>query len=296
MNLAKISQVSMPDELEGNDVSLDDSNDLFLKEGPEEELPMIVIDDEPEPSGEILLEVSDGEDLDLTLDAVPGGLDQSEIVDQNALSVDEPEDVVVDSNPWSWKVPTFLKWLNGMMKNVPSHSGVDTVGIERAISYLQKIDKEISKAVRMDINGEIDIAAVERARDEINRGIQRLQERHSLIQKTKYPKVKKNKRAEEEDDDSLVKEAQKATHVGGIVVTAPLFISYLARVLINGMVSAGHDIEDMYKKLDGQYKFTDRERAELLQLMADMGYPVRRDRGTFTDSDDQFDWASNYHA
>ena len=65
------------------------------------------------------------------------------------------------------------------------------------------------------------------------------------------------------------------------------------------MVSAGHDIEDMFTKLTERYKFTDREKLELMQLLSDMGYHVRRDFGAPIDeeidttSSDNFNWASN---
>lgn len=286
-----------------------DSNDALPTEGD------LIILEEPEVShepdlGPMEVEIHvdddlDGNDVSLTLDSIPGAADQTDWVeepDDNQLAVTEEEEVVVDDDPWKWKsLKEFIPWLDKMMKGVPTHSGRDSAGLERAIAYLEALDKEISRAVRTDLNNEIAIDAVEKARDEIQRGLERLYDRLDKVKSSKYPKKKKTKKSEEEQE-GLVKEAQKATNIGGIVITVPLLISGLARVCINGMVSAGHDIEDMFKKLSKKYELTNREKFELIQLLQDMNYPVRRDRGFLLDeeidtsSSDNFDWAANYHA
>lgn len=269
---------------------------------------LVVDDDGDNENVDPSLEIAEPEtELVLTLDKIPGGLDQEDIVEESALEVDEEDNVEVSDDPWDWGgvAKNFLPWLSKMMQNIPMHSGKDTAGLERAIAFLEAVDREISRAVRIDLNNEIAIDAVEKARDEIQRGMERLEDRLEQVKSSKYPKKNKNKRNKKKSDfeqEGLVKEAQKATHVGGIVVTVPLFTSFLARTCINGMVSAGHDIEDMFTKLAKKYKLTDRERAELVQLLSDMNYPVRRDRGislddeTDTSSSDNFDWPANYHA
>jgi ElaB/YqjD/DUF883 family membrane-anchored ribosome-binding protein len=148
----------------------------------------------------------------------------------------------------------------------------------------------------MDLDGELDANKVEEVRAEIEKGISRLHDRVDKIKSSK--KTKKKKSAEFESE--LVKEAQKITGVQGVFVTVPLLISRIARVCINGMVSAGHDIEDLYARQVKQYKLTDREQAEVMQLLADMGYALRQDRGYMPDeevdpaSSDNYDWAANY--
>lgn len=68
------------------------------------------------------------------------------------------------------------------------------------------------------------------------------------------------------------------------------------------MVSAGHDIEDLFSRQVKKYKLNDREQAETMQLLADMGYPLRQDRGFLLDEDvdtrssDNFDWSASYKA
>ena len=112
----------------------------------------------------------------------------------------------------------------------------------------------------------------------------------------------KKKKSSSLEQESFIKEAQKITGVKGIYIMAPLFASRIARICINGMVSAGHDIEDIYAKQVRKWKLTDREQAEVMQLLSDMGYPLRQDRGYMPDEDfdisvdDQFDWSASYKA
>lgn len=236
------------------------------------------------------------------LPAVPGGEFQGDLEDEVELEVDEDEDIIVDDDPFNWKPSNFLDCLQQMLQGVPKHSGRDSVGLERAISYLEMVDKEISKAMRVDYKGEIDFSKVEEARDELYDGIVRLQERLDKVKGKKYPGRKgKSKKKKADAQDEMVKEAKHA-HVGNHVVSVPLIISHVARTCLNSMISAGKDIEDTFDKLATKFKFTPREEAETMQLLADMGYPMRRPRGYFRDeeidytSTDNHDWAQNFPA
>uniref|UniRef100_UPI0020289F2C hypothetical protein n=1 Tax=Caballeronia sp. INML3B TaxID=2921749 RepID=UPI0020289F2C len=72
-------------------------------------------------------------------------------------------------------------------------------------------------------------------------------------------KLNKMKKGKRKKTASLVKEGQKIAGVQGIVVTVPLLISRIARVCINGMVSGGHDIEDLFHRQAEKYDLTVRE-------------------------------------
>jgi hypothetical protein len=215
---------------------------------------------------------------------------------------------------------------------------------------MEKLDSEISKAMRMDLDSELDANKVEKIRSELDNGLSRLRERLDKVKDSKKSSKKRKKTAQElqpeinkvldrySDEDlqswvadttlpgeewtaekvivqlanngeepgfeglGLTKHAQKITGVQGVYVTVPLLISRIARVCINGTVSAGHDIEDLYKRQVDKYKLDDREQAEVRQLLWDMGYPMREDRGFFPDDDlevydtDNMDWAANYRA
>ena len=308
MNLAKKSQLEQEINLDGFSVPTDVApadDELFNADQPapalSDEAP---VDDNCLDGGEdvVLFQVGDEppQRFSFELPPVPGGEYQDEIEEPAEIEVAEEDEIEIVDDPWSWQVGSFLNWLSSRMSSVPQHSGRDSVGIERAMAYLEAIDREISKAVRSDINGEIDISAVEKARDELYKGLENLQSRLEKIQSTKHPKRKRKGKKKAEEDSDMVKEAQKATHVGGIIVTVPLLISSIARTCVNSMVSAGKDIEDVFDKLAEKYDLTPREEMETMQLLADMGYHMRRPRGYKRDeeidytSTDNFDWQANY--
>lgn len=254
------------------------------------------------------LAIEPGHVVIFELDEIPGADGEDIFVseeDEIEVSTDEDKDIEVEEpDAWNWQakgLPNFLDWLLEMINAVPRHSGRDTTGLERAISYFEALDKEISKAMRMDYKDEIDSAKAEEARSQIEKGLERLLDRLEKVRSTKF-KRKSKKKSWYDVDNSIVKEAQKSTRINGITITVPLFISTLARTCINGMVSAGHDIEDMFQKLAKRYNLTPREKAELVQLLRDMGYmhSTSRDRGLeFNEkfdptSEENFDYAANF--
>lgn len=257
-----------------------------------------------EGDGEVTIQVDDEDpetkQFSFTLPLVPGGEYQEDIEEPSEIEVEEDDEIVVNDDPWNWGAPSnFLSWLCNKMNVVPNHSGRDSAGLERAISYLEAIDREISKAVRSDLNNDIDISEVETARDELHKGLERLQERLDKVVSSKYPGRKKKRKKKAEENSNLVKEA-KSAHVGNIMVTVPLLISSIVRTCINSMVSAGKDIESCFDKLAQKYELTPREEMEAIQLFADMGYAIRRPRGYHRDeeidytSTDNFDYIAQY--
>jgi hypothetical protein len=248
------------------------------------------------------IEVSeDPHAITFTLDKIPGAPDAQEII----IEPDEEETIEVsedpeDSDVWKWEHATFLPWLSKMFSKVPAHSGHDTTGLEKAISYFETLDREISKAMRTDFKDEIDAASAERAREQIENGLERLIDRLESVKADKYKRHNKKKSKGWYEEEGLVKEAQKATRITGITITVPLLISRIARVCINGMVSAGHDIEDMFKRQVDEYSLDKREQAELSQLLSDMGYSMIQDRGfpvgtpVATWKNDNFDFSAQY--
>lgn len=204
---------------------------------------------------------------------------------------------------WDWEskgAKGFINWVKERVSDVPKHSGYDSAGLERAISYLEKLDSEISKAMRLDVDGELDADKIESVRSQIEDGISRLNDRLDKVKEKR--KGKKKKKAEEELNSVLIKEGQKITGVQGVYVTVPLLISGIARVCINGAVSAGHDISKIYHEQVEKYKLSSREKSEVKWLLYDMGYPIRGDRGFMYDDDvevdttssDNFDYMANY--
>lgn len=234
--------------------------------------------------------------FEFALDMVPGGEDQTDI--EPLIEVSNGDSVEVESDPWAWKVSDFLAWLQNMMCTIPKHSGKDSAGLERAMAYLEALDKEISKAVRSDLKNQIAIDAVENAREEIHKGLDRLHDRFDKVMTSRYPK-RKGKKKKGEVENGIVKEGTSA-RINGITVTVPLLISGIARTCINSMVSGGKDIEDVFDKLAKKFELSPREEFETFQLLSDMGYSLRLPRGYHRDekvdstSPDNFDWGQQF--
>ena len=292
------------DDEDTDDLALvDDLNYLIVEEPDDEEHEDHEDHESPGEglAGKVMIQVDDEEpkEYSFALPKFPGSDAEDDIEDQVEVEEEEIE-MPEDRDMWDWGgVGTFMPWLAKMFQSVPHHNGTETAGLERAMAFLQTLDRSISKAVRTDLKDELDIAQIEKARDEIHNGIDRLEERLERVTSNKRPK--KRKKADEESD-GFVKEAQKITGVQGIMVTVPILISRIARTCINGMVSGGHDIEDIFKKQVAIWSLSKREQAETAQLLADMGYAIRRDRGFALDDDidtassNNCDWSANYPA
>lgn len=252
-------------------------------------------------------------DFSFRLTPLPGSeISVEELQAEPEIVVEEPkEETKKDKNEakdkeekgdpndkWNWKrhgLAKFFDWVNDRFKSVPKHSGYDTSGLERAIAYLEKLDSEISKAMRSDIDGELDADKIEKAREQIEKGVDSLEERLGRVSK------KKKKKA-----DLVVTEFEKTASptpfLKGTYVTVPLLISSLARTCINGFVSAGHDLRHTFDHCVDEFKLDKREQTELRQLITDMGYTLRFDRGhgvydsVNTRSSDNYDWNANYQS
>lgn len=278
-----------------------DAKDEFEDFGDKDE----VIVYEAEPSNEDVIEMHQpDEELQIVfkLPPLPGSDahipievctdDDIEIKeDKNDLKTKEDIDIKDPSDWRHYEARRLPEWAQYMFNNIPRHSGRETTGIERVISYLKKFDGDLSRAISNDYKGEADIAKLEEARKEIYDGIQRLEEAQDKLEQTHYRKKKAD----------FVKEAKQTT-VGGIIITVPLHISAIARVCINSMVSAGKDIEIVANTLIKKYNLNDRDQLELLTLLSDMGYFVRKPRTDFinepfdTTSVDNVDYMANYFA
>jgi len=213
--------------------------------------------------------------------------------DKNDLQAEELE----VQDPWKSPDPkNILAWVHDRLQNLPRHTGQETTGMERTIAAMKRINNEISKAIANDYNGEVDVAKLEQARREIFDGIHRLEEAVE-----KLDNGYRGKKADL-DENGLVKEA-KQDRIGGIIITVPILISRIAKTLINGMVSGGHDIERSFDAQVKEWSLDKREQAELMELLENMGYAQpRRDRAYPADhhmeykSSDNFDFGSQYPA
>jgi len=258
MSLAKIAQLS--------ESKLDKDLLYMIDED------LSVEEDKPKEN-EVVISVSENdspEEISFELPEVPGSENQSAV----ELEVEEePEVEVTDAGPWGWReagIDKFPAWLKNKMDNPPKHDGISTSGIERCIAYFQKLNSIISQAVRIDVDEVLNVGSIEKAREEIHKAIDRLEERLNRLNSNKF---KKKKKANDESTEGFVKEAQKAAGVyGRIMVTVPLLESHVARVIINSVVSAGKSAEDIFEKLAKKYDLTLREKVSVIKILQDIGF------------------------
>ena len=247
-----------------------------------------------EPPFEIMIEDIPG--------APPGTKDPEPVIEVKEEDTDKNNLEPTKDDKWNPNSSEdFFQWAKSRLDSIPTHSGSDIAGCERAAAYLEKFESEVSKHMRSDLDGKIDANKVEKLRAQIEHGLTLLFDRVDKLKK--HSRSKRKKKAEISfTNDPMIKEAQKITGVQGVFITVPLLISRIARVCINGMVSAGHDIEDIFDDQVKKYKLNDREQAETMQLLEDMGYAFRQDRGHMrndqvdTSSENNYDWSAQYNA
>lgn len=258
------------------------------------------------------MEVSDPEEVIIEINDLPGAppgtkdpeepvLEVSENDNKNKEDENKADESKKNKLKWDWEKngpEGFVVWLKERIEGVPKHSGYDLSGIHRAIAYLEAIDNEVSRIMRLDLEGDLNASTIEQVRSQIDEGLSRLHDRADKV--NKHSKNKRRKKKSDEEMSGLIKEAQKITGVQGTIVTVPLLISGIARVCVNSTVSSGHDLADVFHKQCEKYKLNEREKSEVRWLLLDMGMCIKGDRG-FTDGEDydtrssnNYDYNANY--
>lgn len=255
---------------------------------------VIIYEDQPHP--EDVIEMNKPEGFSFNFPHIPeaGTIEVSDGPSESGVRESRKEG---PKDPWDWQaggMAQLMAWVQDRLNNIPDMSGNETTAIERAMSYLKKLNGEISRAISNDYDGEIDVKMMEVARKWIFQAINTLEATLDKIHGSHYKKKKSSM------EEGMVKEA-RTPYTGGIIVTVPLIISRCARVCINGAVSAGHDLPSLFAEQVKKYSLTVREVAELAQHLSDMGFPIREDR-LFLPTEEVFiddgrgDLASNYKA
>lgn len=85
----------------------------------------------------------------------------------------------------------FIQHLRTKLDNIPKHTGQTTVGCERAIAYLKRLDREISRAIQSDDNNVIDEEEAEKIRDTIIEFVSKLEEAYDKLTSKRSGKFKK---------------------------------------------------------------------------------------------------------
>lgn len=159
--------------------------------------------------------------------------------------------------------------------SIPRHDGTSTLGCERAILFLNKLNKEISEALRADSDNILEIPKLEEMRVNMVNDVNMLRDHMN-----KLNKKRKGKKASEEGSELLkqaeiVKEASTPT----LQVVVTPFERAIAGIIVNATVSAGKPFEDVYEFLKKKYSLDEREELTIMQLLKDMGQPIFMDRG-----------------
>lgn len=211
----------------------------------------------------------------------------------------------------------FLGWLRQQLENLPRHSGRTTVGCERVIARLKKLNAELSRALHSDENNEIDEEEAERLRDLMLSYIDRLQDACDKMlagkksRKTADLRVGKKVFVRIAEDampeyyitvsdasgDMMLpveiveptnEQVQAVSQVQNgsmkkeafhtkIHLIADPFLNEITRLLIEGHVSHGRPIEKLYQKLDSRYKFSDRDHLAIQSLLREKGLHLNKD-------------------
>lgn len=85
----------------------------------------------------------------------------------------------------------FIEYALNYLRSIPQHSGQTTVGCEKAISYLKRLNKEISRAVQTDEKNQIDESQIEKIRDKTFEWIEMLEDAYDQLVSKKRKRKKK---------------------------------------------------------------------------------------------------------
>jgi hypothetical protein len=229
---------------------------------------------------------------------IPGSTTYAEDIDDVEDQVDDAPRV---NETWEEDraVDRFMDYIKDSYPNkIPKHDGKSIVGAERAVKWLTNLGKEISEAVRKDESGVLDDGSLEEIRVSVMKDILLLKEHIKKLDKTFKKSLKKKagldndlmKYAEEIEiayNHEVTSEIKKVAAHPKINLFVSPFERAIAGIIINSVVSGGKPLEEVYDFLKEKYKLTDREELAIMQVIMDSGFPIFKDRGTFSSKKDK---------
>lgn len=195
-------------------------------------------------------------------------------------------------------MPFLINEFNRIIK--PAQAFGSKSMLEKAFGQYKQLDSYISQALRSDYDDHIDVKKLDEIRKIVDSYKDQVENALAGIEKMTKQKRQMRRRGEDESED-MVKEAGTPT-MNGLQVQMSAFERAIVGAIINGVVSGGKNIEELYNMANKKYKFSEREELALLQILADMGYPVFKDRLMLgekvdpTKSDELGEWQANYYA
>lgn len=174
--------------------------------------------------------------------------------------------------------------------------------LEKALGQYKQLDSYISQALRSDYDDHIDVSKVDEIRKIVDSYKDQVQDALDGIDMMTKQKRNIRRRKADEENGELIKEATTPTF-NGLQVQISAFERAIVGAMINGAVSGGRNIEELYKSAKEKYKFSEREELAILQILADFGYPTFKDRlmvgeknGDPTRTENFGEWQSQYYA
>jgi len=221
-------------------------------------------------------------------DLLPG----SEVSIEDLKKEEDNEDTVTDyANDGD--LSKFMDYVHTEYPtNIPQHDGRSMVGCEKAISFLDRMNSQISGAIREDQENVLDVQGLEGVRVNIMKDIlilknhlgklkKRLKDEHgktASIDRNGIP-AWKNASGREVEYKDLEKEASTPRNM--VIAISP-FERAISGIMINAHISGGHPIEEVYDFLSDKYSIDDREELAIMQLCMDSGFHIFKDRGTYS--------------
>jgi len=258
------------------------------------------LSEELEDIGEELDEIVE-ENPDVTLgDMIPG-------TSVSSRDIDGEEEEVETDYANDKDLSKFMEYITGQYPaSIPPHDGRTTVGCERAISFLERLNSDISRAIKDDVDGILDLAELESVRANIMHDVIKLKQHLGNLKK----KLKEVNAKTNESEIPLWKNSQgklvdplkmekSASVPNNLVIAVTPFERAITGIMINSHVSAGRAMADTFEALKKKYDISEREELAIMQICMDSGFPIFKDRGTAGSEDDEgtaLDFVKNYFA
>lgn len=296
-----IKDVFTTGEFSESDFSEEDFGDMTLGEALEN------LSKGEDSLGDLAEELSD---LDETVDEIiedHGDMKISDLIPGSSLSasdLDEDKEEKQTDYANDGDLTKFMEYLSGEYPSkIPSHDGRSTTGCEKAIVFLDRLNSQISRAIKDDVDNVLDLESLEQIRGSIMKDVITLKEHlNNLKKKIKEDHSKKASNTPPEWISASGKEVdliKEATTPRNMVICITPFLRAITGMMINAHVSAGKPMDEVFQALKEKYDITDREELEIIQVCMDSGFPIFKDRGTVSSSKEDglgIDFIRNYLA
>lgn len=173
---------------------------------------------------------------------------------QDSLVKDYSTSQLVDITEWN-SSEDFTNYITACARKLPPTYNSSKNSYKRAFAYLEKLSNELLQGIEQDAEfanlSEEQLTTL----DAMEEGIEFALKDLAACSQGKITKT--------------------ATKSSNFVYYVNPFIFGLARILINGKVSQGKNLETLFNILNKKYNLNERERLELHFILSDMGHPIR---------------------